>query len=94
MQKKKMSPRSRFILETDFLQLKAYAWDAMQLASHHDPEHAKELVNLNNLIYAEVKLQDRRFADSCARLSVLERQMERIGAPQYRTVYKGKPKAR
>lgn len=76
MQKKKMSPRSRFILETDFLQLKAYAWDAMQLASTHDPDHDRCLKYLLH------------------RVSILERQMERIGAPQYRTVYKGKPKAR
>lgn len=83
---KKKSPRAKFIAEVDFKRLAGYAWDCMQQASHHDPEHAELLRKLEKLIYAEVKLQDRRFTDTCDRLVVLERQMERIGAPQYRKV--------
>ena len=90
---RKQTARAKFIAEVDSKRLAAYAWDAMQLASSHDPDHAKELKRLESLIYAEVKLQDRRFADLCSRLSVVERQLEKIGAPQYRVIYKGKKAA-
>jgi hypothetical protein len=43
---KKLSPRAKFIKEVDIKRLAAYAWDAMQLASSHDPDHAKELKQL------------------------------------------------
>ena len=78
----KLSPRAKFINTASLQKLAAYAWDAMQLASSHDPDHAKELNHLSNLIYAEVKLADRRFTDVCARVSILERQVERLGAPR------------
>ncbi len=90
--KKKQSPRSRFIEEQNIKSIAAHSWDAMMLASSHDPEHEAALIRLEKLIYAEVKLQDRRFADICGRLSVTERQLERMGAPQYRTIRKGKIK--
>jgi hypothetical protein len=70
---KKQSPRSKFIKEVNFERLAGFAWDAMVLASTHDPEHEKDLFELRS------------------RIEVLERQMERIGAPQYRTIRKGKP---
>jgi hypothetical protein len=87
---RKLSPRAKFIAEATLKSLAAYAWDAMQLASSHDPEHAKEIIRLANLIQGEVTLEDRRFADVCQRLFILERQTERLGAPQYRTLRKGK----
>jgi hypothetical protein len=90
---RKQSPRAKFIARADLKRLAAYAWDAMQLASSHDPDHAKDLKRIEALIYAEVKLQDRRFADICSRLSTMERQLERLGAPQYRVLYKGKKAA-
>jgi hypothetical protein len=68
-----VTPRARFIADADIKKIAARAWDASMQASSHDPEHAAELVKLSKLIYAEVKLQDRRFTDICARLSVLER---------------------
>lgn len=89
---KRQSPRAKFIAEIDLQRLAGYAWDAMSLASSHDPDHAKQLEKLEALIYAEAKLQDRRFADICTRVSILERQMVRIGAPQYRVISKGKVK--
>jgi hypothetical protein len=58
---KKKSPRARFIESVDLKKLAGYAWDAMQLASTHDP-------------------------DLEWRITVLERQTERLGAPQYRKV--------
>ena len=70
---KKKSPRAKFISEVKLKRLAGYAWDAMRLASTHDPDHAKELKRLEGLIYAEVKLQDRRFSDLCARVYKLER---------------------
>ena len=69
----KLSPRANFIVNADIKKLKGYAWDAMQLASSHDPDHAKELKRLEDLIYAEVKLQDRRFSDLCTRINKLEK---------------------
>lgn len=69
---KKLSPRARFIKLADGLEVKRCVWDALMLASSHDPDHAKELRDLR------------------IRIEVLERQMERIGAPQYRLVRKGK----
>jgi hypothetical protein len=64
----KMSARHNFIQTINLKRLAAYAWDAMQLASSHDPDHAKELKELR------------------IRIDVLERQLERIGVPQYRLV--------
>ena len=90
MAKKKLSPRANFIATFDLKKLAGYVWDAMMLASTHDPDHSEYLDKLNDLIYAEVKLQDRRFSDTCTRLSIVERQLERLGAPQYRVVRKGK----
>lgn len=90
--KKKQSPRSRFIEEQNIKSIAALAWDASTQASHHDPEHEAALVRLENLLYAEVKLCERRFTDTCVRLSIVERQLERMGAPQYRVIRKGKVK--
>ena len=66
------SLRAKFIASKDIKEIAAHAWDALTLASTHDPDHAKKLRELES------------------RIEVLERQMERIGAPQYRTIYKGK----
>jgi len=88
-----MTSRAKFIKQVSHKKLAAWSWDAMMLASSHDPDHAKELILLKNLIYAEVKLQDRRFSDICRRLSIIERQLERLGAPKYQIVYKGKKAA-
>jgi hypothetical protein len=45
-----MTPRAKFIAEASKnpKKLAAYAWDAMQLASSHDPDHAKELKALRH----------------------------------------------
>ena len=40
---KKLSPRAKFIAEADIKKLAAFVWDAMQLASTHDPDHEKRL---------------------------------------------------
>ena len=58
------SPRKNFIEKATTKSVAALAYDAMQLASSHDP-------------------------DLLLRIEVLERQMERLGAPQYRTIKKG-----
>jgi hypothetical protein len=59
------SPRAKFIRTVDHKRLAGYAWDAMKLASHHDP-------------------------DLVERIDIIERQLERLGAPQYRVLRKGK----
>lgn len=61
MIKVKNRPRARFIETADVKKVAATAWDAMQLASSHDP-------------------------DLLLRIEVLEHQMKRLGAPQYRRV--------
>ena len=63
---RKLSPRQKFIarVSTRPRELANTLWDAIMLASSHDPEHED-------------------------RLDVIERQLERIGAPQYRRVRKG-----
>jgi hypothetical protein len=43
---RKLSLRAKFIKEADVKRLAGYTWDAMQLASSHDPEHARELKQL------------------------------------------------
>jgi len=47
-----MTPREKFIIEAskNTKKLAACAWDAMQLASSHDPDHAKELAELRTRI--------------------------------------------
>lgn len=80
---RKLTPRAAFIKNVDLKRLAAFAWDAMQLASSHDPDHAKQLEECRIWL---LKLE--------RRLDVIDRQMERIGAPQYRVVYKGKRKPR
>jgi hypothetical protein len=61
-----MTPRAKFIAEASKnpKKLAAYAWDAMQLASTHDPDHAKEIAGLrknsiydfNQLVELEVRI--------------------------------------
>ncbi|MCU1305189.1 MAG: hypothetical protein JWQ87_5473 [Candidatus Sulfotelmatobacter sp.] len=61
--------RATFIKKSDPARVAAMAWDAMGLASTHDP-------------------------DLLGRIEILERQMERLKAPQYRLVRKGKKNAK
>jgi hypothetical protein len=88
-----MTPRAKFIKHASQRHIAQKAWDALMMASTHDPDLVKDIKRLEDLIYAEVKLQDRRFADICGRLSIIERQLQRLGAPQYRVIYKGKKAA-
>ena len=69
---KKLTPRAEFVKHASLARVRRRAWDAMAMASSHDPDHAKELLELRS------------------RIEVLEREMERIGAPLYRTIRKGK----
>jgi hypothetical protein len=79
-----MTPRTAFIARmTDpknAKKLAAYVFDAMQLASTHDPDLVKDIKNLTNdaniLFESKHRIQER--------LDIVERQLERIGAPQYR----------
>jgi hypothetical protein len=57
--------------------------DALRLASTHDPDHAK-LLNDHARWLVQLGTQ------LCNRIDIIERQLERLGAPQYRTVRKGK----
>ena len=71
-----MTLRAKFILDASKnpKRLAAYAWDAMQLASTHDPDHAKELKKL----YAESIHAFKRVIDLQQRVSRVERQLDRI----------------
>jgi hypothetical protein len=72
---KEKSPRTKFVAQLDLRKFASILWNTMIQASHHDPDHAKELEKLSS------------------RLDVVEHQLWRLGAPQYRTVYKGKNKS-
>ena len=63
-----MSPRKKFIKTVTFKRLAGYSWDAMQLASSHDPDLLKAIRNLDSQV------------------ELLERRLDRLGAPQYRRV--------
>jgi hypothetical protein len=83
-----LSPRAKFIAkiqaeisQDDITHLAGFVWDAMQLASSHDPDHAKELIAIR-------KLSDVRFCDSCSRIGVLEHQMDQIIAGQKPKAYR------
>lgn len=41
-----MSARAKFIEHANRKQVAAKSWDAMMMASSHDPDHAKELKRL------------------------------------------------
>ena len=58
---KKKGPRAKFVDSADPKKIAALAWDAMQLASTHDPDLEERII-------------------------ILERQVKRLGAPQYRKV--------
>ncbi len=86
MSKRKLSPRAKFIAEADLKKLAGWSWDAMKLASTHDPDHSKKLIELdkmcgylfNQTLELEQRirklgvLQETRFTDTCVRLSKLE----------------------
>ena len=77
-----MTPRSAFINNANLEKVAAKSWDAMELASSHDPEHAKDIRDVLDVVRDLAKVVE----NVEIRVSVLERQMERIGAPQYRRV--------
>ena len=52
---KKLSPRAKFIAEADIKKLAAFVWDAMQLASTHDPDHEKRLRALERPVKGTIK---------------------------------------
>jgi hypothetical protein len=64
------------------------AREAIRLASQHDPDHEHSL----KLLFAGEEC-NRKWQEGVEdRLAVIERQMERLGAPQYRIVHiNGKP---
>ena len=65
-----MTPRAKFIAEASKnpKKLAAWAWDAMMLASSHDPDHAKELAS----IHKELVLDFDRIIDVQRRLTRVE----------------------
>jgi hypothetical protein len=77
-----MTPREKFIKYASHRHIAKKAWDAMMMASTHDPDHAQKLKCMMrdvNIIFDK--------------LHVIERQIERLGAPQYRKVYAGRKKS-
>jgi hypothetical protein len=68
----------------------------MRLASTHDPDLLRRIVVLECLVSKADALSTRRATDVFGRLyqaetaiEVIQRQLERLGAPQYRTIRKG-----
>jgi hypothetical protein len=73
------------ITRAEWNKLVRYSKDCMNLASTHDPDHAVEIRRLfrwsERLFGRVLKLEDR--------LEVTERQLQRLGAPQYRKIKNG-----
>jgi hypothetical protein len=65
-----MTPRAKFIKEASKnpKKLAAWAWDAMMLASSHDPDHSKDLAALHK----ESILDFNRIIDLQVRVAKLE----------------------
>jgi hypothetical protein len=78
----KLTPRAKFIRDAWTAQAAAKAWDAMELASTHDSEHHRWLTRITKVLNRDLNAIE-------TRLNVIERQFERIGAPQYRLASKG-----
>ncbi len=73
--------RAKFMAKANQKDIAARAWDAMIMASTHDPDHSLEIKCLKrdvNIIFSK--------------LETIDRQLERLGAPQYRIFRKGKTK--
>jgi hypothetical protein len=79
---RKLTPRAKFIATVSQEKLAAYAWEAMRLASTHDPDHDK----LIRHSLKEIRILGCDFQKLESRIQILERQIERIGAPQYRRI--------
>lgn len=47
---KKLTPRADFIKNATDERVRGFLWDAMQLASSHDPEHEKAINDLTKKI--------------------------------------------
>jgi hypothetical protein len=74
----------QFVSIKEFKELQKIAKEALRLASRHDPDIMKMLERLIKHVNREVGVaQD---LPLCHRIDILERQMKRIGAPQYRKV--------
>jgi hypothetical protein len=54
------------------------------LATNHDPDHAKELTHIRTVV-------EKQFHATNSLLQTCEHRLDRIGAPQYRVISKGKP---
>lgn len=79
---KNQSPRAKFIESVNLKKLAGHSWDAMKLASTHDPDLRQAIIE------TEKKLED-WVKQLWREIDILKRQMERLGAPQYRVVKKG-----
>jgi hypothetical protein len=73
------------ITRKEFQLVQRQVKDALKLASTHDPDHAIEIRRAlrwcERLFGRVIKLEDR--------VDVTERQLQRVGAPQYRKVRNG-----
>jgi hypothetical protein len=76
------TPRAKFVEKADLKKVAAWAYDAMQMASSHDPflfgthSRASEIIPW--------------LLDLLEPIEILERHMQRLGAPEYRRPKKGK----
>ena len=76
------------ITREEYRKVYRLALDGLNLASSHDPEHTKELKGITRNIKYLFKWSD----DVDSHLQIIDRQLERLGAPQYRVIRKGPPK--
>ena len=75
------TPRAKFVEKADLKKVAAWAYDAMQMASSHDPFlfgthfRASEIIPL--------------LLDSLEPIEILERHMQRLGAPEQTKILRG-----
>jgi hypothetical protein len=82
MSKKKLTSRENFIKNATVEDIARLTWDASELAMKHDPDHHKWLMEISKVLNRDLPAIE-------SRLDIIEQQLRRIGAPQYRRVRRG-----
>lgn len=74
--------KTKIVAWDRFLKVERQAREAMRLASRHDPDFEKRLDRLTNHVNREIGVAQKLSLHD--RLDIIERQLERLGAPKYR----------
>lgn len=78
------SPRAKFLKRFQDKELAAVVYDTLQLASHHDPDHAKDI----KYAKSDIHILFEKVEELESEIQLAQRRLDRIGAPQYRPIKK------